>query len=90
MVSVQRSPIEVEVSKGTGQYRIGKLSHADIEGFGSPTNEPITMYDMPLSPVLGSPGYPGRPLSHEVAAPQHGFTFEGNSLIQTRVHYVAD
>jgi len=90
VVTVERVPIEVEVTKGTGQYRIGNLAHADIEGFASPTGEPMTMSDMPLSPVLGSPGYPGRPLSHSVAAPQHGFTFEGNSSIQTRVHYVAD
>ncbi len=40
-----------------------------------------------LSPVLGTPGYPGHPTHHEVTA-GHGLVFTGNSSIQTRLHYL--
>lgn len=89
VVAVERAPIEWDVTDGSGQYRIGNLVSAQMEGFASPEGKPTMLTDMLLSPVLGSPGYPGKPVA-SVDAPQHGFRFKGNSSIQTHFHYVAD
>lgn len=89
VVTVQSARIEGEVVEGTGSYRIGGLVAAEVEGFRTPDGTPTTMRDMPLSPVLGSPAWPGAPTSHRVDAPELGFEFRGNSSIQTRFEYVA-
>ncbi|HEX6236710.1 MAG TPA: DUF1326 domain-containing protein [Acidimicrobiales bacterium] len=89
VVAVERAPIEVDMHEGTGHFRIGDIASGEAGGFASPDGAPMVMADMPLSPVLGSPGYPGRPVAHRVDAPGHGFRFSGNSSIQTRFHYVA-
>jgi hypothetical protein len=89
VVAVERVPIDIDVTEGTGHYRIGDLVSAQMEGFASPDGKPMVVTDMPLSPLLGTPGYPGKPVAHQVNAPQHGFTFKGTSSMQTRFHYVA-
>lgn len=89
VVTVERAPIEIDVSDGTGHFRIGDVARGQMEGFTSPDGAPTTVANMALSPVLGNPGYPGTPVAHEVTAPQHGFAFRGNSSMQTRFDYVA-
>ena len=89
VVTVERVPIAVDVHEGTGTFRIGTYASGEMTGFTTPDGKPMVMADMPLSPVLGSPGYPGTPVAHQVYAPHHGFEFSGNSSIQTRFSYVA-
>jgi hypothetical protein len=89
VVAVERARIDLDVFQGTGRYRIGNLATAELQGFATPDGKPTMLTDTPLSPLLGSPIYPGKAVAHEVDAPRLGFRFKGTASMQSHFHYVS-
>lgn len=89
VVAVERAPIEFDVKEGSGTVRVGGRYEAAVEGQRSPNGNPTTLVDSVLSPVLGSPGYPGEPTLFQLSAGEHGYDFPVRSAMQTEFHHVA-
>ncbi len=84
---MERAPIEFDVTKGSGSVRVGGRFEAEVKGDRSPNGNPSMLVDTVLSPVLGSPGYPGKPTRFHLPAGEHGYDFPARSAIQTEFHY---
>lgn len=88
VVAVERATIEFDVDKGSGTFRVRGLVDGQVQGLQSGDGTPTTMHDTALSPVLGSPVYPGNAVRFELTAAGHGYDFPGRSASQTEFHYV--
>jgi hypothetical protein len=87
VVAVERAPIEFDVVKGSGTFRVGGRADAEVRGQRSPNGNPTMLVDTALSPVLGTPVYPGEPVRFELDAAEHGLHVPGRSSSQTEFHY---
>jgi hypothetical protein len=88
IVGVSTAPIEFDVDKGTGSFRVGKLFEGQVEGQRAPNGNPTMLTDTAVSPVLGTPAYPGSVTRFEVSDPEHGLEFRPGGATQTEFHYV--
>lgn len=88
VVGVERAPIDFDVDEGTGTFRVGGRWEGQVQGQRSGNGNPTKLVDTALSPVLGTPAYPGHPVRFQVTAAEHGFDFPGRSSTQSEFHYV--
>jgi hypothetical protein len=89
VVAVERAPIEFDVNEGSGTFRVAGRWQGEVQGQRSGNGNPTKFVDTALSPVLGTPAYPGSPVRFQVTAAEHGYDFPGRSATQTEFHYVA-
>ncbi|SFO30878.1 hypothetical protein SAMN05216207_104320 [Pseudonocardia ammonioxydans] len=89
VVAVERAPIEFDVAEGTGKVRVGGRFEGEVEGQRSPNGNPTQLVDTVLSPVLGSPAYPGRVNRFALTAGDRGFDFPARSSTQSEFHHVS-
>lgn len=89
VVAVERAPIKFDVAEGSGSVRVGGRFEAEVEGYRSLNGNPTRLVDATLSPVLGTPGYPGKPVRFELSAAEHGYDFPVRSAMQTEFHHVS-
>lgn len=89
VVAVERAPIEFDVKEGSGTVRVGGRFETEVEGHRAANGNPTRLVDAVLSPVLGSPGYPGKVNRFQLSASEHGFDFPANSAMQTEFHYAS-
>jgi hypothetical protein len=89
VVGVERVPIEFDGAKGSGRFRAGEQFAGEVEAYRSPGGAPTAITDTALSPVLGSPVYPGKVTQSKVVDDEHGLAFTANTASQTEFHYVA-
>ncbi|MQA13143.1 MAG: DUF1326 domain-containing protein [Pseudonocardiaceae bacterium] len=87
VVAVERAPIHFDVSKGSGTVRVGGRWEAEVQGQRSGNGNPTMLVDSALSPVLGTPAYPGECTRFQLTASEHGYDFPANSSTQTEFHY---
>lgn len=90
VVTVERVPIDFDVTDGTGSFRAGDIVSGAMEVHRSPSGTPTKLVDTALSGVLGSPAYISEPTSFDLNAEQHGFAIKPGSATQFEFHYVAD
>ncbi|MHA6629448.1 DUF1326 domain-containing protein [Pseudonocardia sichuanensis] len=88
VVGVERAPIEFDIEQGSGTFRVGGRFEGEVRGQRSPNGNPTMLVDTALSPVLGSPVYPGEPVRYRMTAAEHGFDVRGRNSSQTEFHYV--
>jgi hypothetical protein len=86
---VERAAIEFDVDKGTGNFRIGDYSKAEVAALAGPTGQPTTINDFALAGVLGAVGYVGKPVSYHLEAGDHGFELAPGSATQFEFHHSA-
>lgn len=89
VAGVERAEIDFDVDRGTGHFRIGELSKAEISALTCPTGEPTTISNSVLSGVLGRVAYVGEPTNFELDAGRYGFTLTPGSATQFEFHYAA-
>lgn len=87
LVAVERAPIEFDVKEGSGTVRVGGRFESEVEGHRTATGKPTQLVDSVLSPVLGSPAYPGKVNRFHLTAGEHGYDFPVRSAMQTEFHY---
>lgn len=87
VVAVERAPIEFDMSHGTGIVRVGGRWEAEVEGQRSPNGNPTKLVDTALSPVLGTPAYPGEVTRFQLTAGDQGYDFPARSAMQTEFHH---
>jgi hypothetical protein len=88
VVGVERAPIEFDIREGSGSFRVAGRFEGEVRGQRSPNGNPTMLVDTALSPVLGSPVYPGEPVRYRMTAAEHGFDVQGRNSSQTEFHYV--
>lgn len=88
VVGVYDAPIEFDVRKGTGAFRIGEVSRVQMQPFMLAPDRPIQMYDAVLN-TPGLPAYLGKASEYEVRVPQHGmeWQYNGRNSIQSEFRY---
>jgi hypothetical protein len=86
---VERAEIEFDIDQGSGHFRIGDLSKAEVAAVTCPTGLPTTINNFPLSGVLGAVGYIGTPVSYHLEAGDHGFDLAPGTATQFEFHYGA-
>lgn len=87
VVAVERAPIEFDVTHGTGTVRVAGRFETEVEGHRTADGNPTRLVDAVLSPVLGTPGYPGKVNRFRLTASEHGYEFPARSAMQTEFHY---
>lgn len=60
VVDFRRAPIELDVSKGRGRFRVGDVVSADLKPFEGPDGEPTRLVESIFSTIPGSPAYVGK------------------------------
>ncbi|MBW0114456.1 DUF1326 domain-containing protein [Pseudonocardia abyssalis] len=88
VVAVERAPIEFDVHEGSGTFRVGGRWEGEVQGQRASNGNPTKLVDAALSPVLGTPAYPGHAVRFQVTAAEHGYDFPGRSATQTEFHHV--
>lgn len=89
VVAVERAAIEFDVNEGSGTFRVEGWFEAEVQGQRSGNGNPTKLVDAALSPVLGTPAYPGSPVRFQLSAAEHGFAFPARSSTQSEFHHVA-
>lgn len=84
---VERAPIEFDVTHGTGTVRVAVRFETEVEGHRTADGNPTRLVDAVLSPVLGTPGYPGKVNRFRLTASEHGYELPARSAMQTEFHY---
>jgi len=89
VVAVERAAIEFDVNEGSGTFRVGGHFEGEVQGQRSGNGNPTKLVDAAVSPVLGTPAYPGSAVRFQVTAAQQGFGFSAGSSTQSEFRYVA-
>ena len=87
IVGVARAPIEFDVNKGTGSFKVQGVVEGEVEGFTSKDGTPTTLNNARLGDLYGTTTYPGKVVRHRVMDTEHGLQFRGRQSTQTEFHF---
>lgn len=90
VVSVERAPIAVNMSKGSGTLRVGSVIDAELKGLEGATG-PTTLHDSVFSNIPGSPAYVAKSLRYNVNLPDKGWqlSLSGKNAVHGQFRFQA-
>lgn len=89
IVGVTRAPIEFDVDKGSGHFKVDGIFEAQVEGFRAKDGSHTTLNNTALGHVYGALTYPGKVIRHRVTEAEHGLQFRGRQSTQTEFSFAS-
>jgi hypothetical protein len=72
VMSIEQTPIDIQMDKGSGVLRIGAGIDAELQGLQGATG-PTTLHDSVFSNIPDSPAFVAKSISYNVRLPDKGF-----------------
>lgn len=89
IVGLTRAPIEFNVDKGSGRFKVDGVFEGEVAGFTSKDGTPTILSNTRLGDVYGTTAYPGEVVRHRVLDEEHDLKFRGRQSTQTEFNFVA-
>lgn len=89
IVGLARAPIEFDVDKGSGTFKVEGVFEGVVAGFTAKDGSHTTLSNTALGHVYGGLAYPGKVVRHRVLDTEHGFQFRGRQSTQTEFRFAS-
>lgn len=90
VMSVERAPIEIDVTKVNGSIKVGNAITAELVGLSGATGQ-TTLHDSIFSNIPGSPAYVGKSTRYQVNLQEKGYTLDisGKNAVHGTFRFIA-